>query len=478
MSLEEVPNFQPSFTHARQSVLARDDVSPEVRDTALAMIDRDESEQVARRKAGIAILDLTAHETFAQGSVDPSALTPATLASFSVEAERLGDEERRVRYREVALNSSLLRDILAAMPTRQAAALREMAARLPPSGEIPSAVGERAVEPGDSALERLKADLAAGHDPEAVGGEILATARAFAASGRAAPAKELARMFRSAVGMAEEREPDTSQRAAIVQAILSDLDRAVRHGEGMAGRAATFDVLRQAVARQQASFADDAFAAGATLYPELGPPAPVDWSQPPEKLVPSFVQRAHQAIRISERREGAPVIPFTQKEIATLRDQLDQFPPERQAPLLQALARLPGGFVAGVAQAIAGPESMGDAQSNALAAALSFFAQGTSASARVAGQVLRGARLLRDGVRGHQAAVMTSPEALELIETMGVTAAETRDLSPAIADTIEALYLYRMHSAGRAGSTVNLATLRLVVQNILGLSPLRSLQSQ
>jgi hypothetical protein len=77
--------------------------------------------------------------------------------------------------------------------------------------------------------------------------------------------------------------------------------------------------------RQGEAFAQDPFTADTTLYPDVGPPAPIN----------DLTERIAQARTIAAYR-GIPVAPFTANELATLRQKLvDGTPQEREALLAQ-----------------------------------------------------------------------------------------------------------------------------------------------
>jgi len=85
----------------------------------------------------------------------------------------------------------------------------------------------------------------------------------------------------------------------------------------------------EAIQRHQAeAFARDPFAAGTALYPDVGPPVPIE----------DVAGRIRQARTIAAYR-GIPVMPFAADEIATMRRQLaDGTPQERDAVLAQVNA--------------------------------------------------------------------------------------------------------------------------------------------
>jgi hypothetical protein len=87
----------------------------------------------------------------------------------------------------------------------------------------------------------------------------------------------------------------------------------------------------KAIQHQQVeAFAKDAFVAGTALYPDVGPPAPIN----------DLTDRIAQARTIAAYR-GIPVAPFTANELATLRQRLIDGTPQERDALLAQLSALP-----------------------------------------------------------------------------------------------------------------------------------------
>ena len=82
--------------------------------------------------------------------------------------------------------------------------------------------------------------------------------------------------------------------------------------------------------RQREAFAKDAFTAGTALYPEVGPPMPID----------NLAGRIAQARTIAAYR-GSPVAPYTAGEIAAMRYQLAKGAPQEREAVRRQLNALP-----------------------------------------------------------------------------------------------------------------------------------------
>ena len=91
-------------------------------------------------------------------------------------------------------------------------------------------------------------------------------------------------------------------------------------------RAAAESILEQ----QAEAFAQDAFSAGTSLYPDVGPPKPIE----------DMVGRIAQARAIAAYR-GIPVVPFTADELAQTRRQLATGTPQEQQAVRVLIDSLP-----------------------------------------------------------------------------------------------------------------------------------------
>lgn len=89
---------------------------------------------------------------------------------------------------------------------------------------------------------------------------------------------------------------------------------------------------------QTDAFASDPYAAGTALYPDVGPPKPID----------DLAGRIAQARTIAAYR-GIPVAPFTVDEMAVLRRKLADGTPQERDALLAQLNALPDDMRAAIA---------------------------------------------------------------------------------------------------------------------------------
>ena len=132
-----------------------------------------------------------------------------------------------------------------------------------------------------------------------------------------------------------------AQEAALVLFAHASVDRQQRQIDSLP--AGEFRDTAAALQRQQAeAFARDAFAAGTALYPEVGPPAPID----------DIAGRTRQARQIAWLR-GAPVAPFTADELARMRQRLVNGSATEQQAIRTQFAALPDDMKAAVTPQLA-----------------------------------------------------------------------------------------------------------------------------
>jgi hypothetical protein len=162
-------------------------------------------------------------------------------------------------------------------------------------------------------------------DPASLPPDALA---GFAARAAALGEPELAARYRALAG-------GQGTLADTIQSPPADQQRQIARIEAAGAddpNAALVGALKEIVGHQQAAFAHDALLAGSRLYAaDLGPLPPID----------DLAARAAYAAHVSARRGGIDVLPFTQAEIAGLRQRLDTAPPAERERIVRALAVLP-----------------------------------------------------------------------------------------------------------------------------------------
>lgn len=264
------------------------------------------------------------------------------------------------------------------------------------------------------------------------------------------------------VAQAVGQAPPTQQTAAI-----EEMRTKIEKGAQDNATIVQLDTMRKTQQAQEGEFAKDAYAAGTALYPQVGKPAPVDFNNPDPA---ALGMRAAQATQISALRNNMPVLPFSQDEMASLRNKLDAAPPDQQAKIMVGLSSLPADQLPRVAAALAGKKDAADPTSQAYAAALAFFAEKDPARAAVANQILQGAQLIRAGGEGGIKPAVTSDAWQQ--EKQNLIGTALKDLSPetqaTIGSAIGAHYTYLMRASGRQGDKTDTDILDKSVKAVLG----------
>lgn len=247
--------------------------------------------------------------------------------------------------------------------------------------------------------------------------------------------------------------------AALTQ-LISDLRGKVRAGDQTNSSIIQIDQLQKIADQQATAFAKDPMAAGSAVYQNVGALAPLT----------DMPSRVAQADRIATNRGVKDISPYTEPEIAQIKQQVEAGDPQSQAKAFaQIAATVPARMIPKVAMQIAG-KGEGDPLSRSYAAALSFFAEQDPASQQIAGQILQGAKITRDlGEAGKKAPTADQAWQDTLQERMGNTFRDMGTKVPAVfADAIASVYTYQIHRLGRQGEKIDTDVLDSAAKAVLG----------
>ena len=185
------------------------------------------------------------------------------------------------------------------------------------------------IEARDSATESARVATVKGLDDR-----LGAATRGLATQPAAYRPGTLAALANAYDDAGESNKADSARRMALQEGFLLPFARS-----GAATQQRLIDSLpededraaAEAIQRRQAeAFAQDPFTAGTALYPDVGPPAPIN----------DLSDRIAQARTIAAYR-GIPVAPFTTNELATLRRKLVDGTPQERDALTAQLDALP-----------------------------------------------------------------------------------------------------------------------------------------
>lgn len=269
-------------------------------------------------------------------------------------------------------------------------------------------------------------------------------------------------------GRAAAEQAGQQPQAALTQ-MIGDLRDRVRTGDQANSTIIQLDQLEKIQQQQRAAFQKDPYAAGTSIYNDIGAPVAINWGDQPDNIAAAIGVRAAQARQISQR-SGFQAIPFSEPEIGAIRSRLEQAPPDEQAKIMRTLSTAPPDMLPGIAAALAGKRGDGDAVSRSYAAALAFYADKDPAAQAAADQVLRGSQIIRaDGAGGRKPAVTSDAWQSAYQDAVG---SALQDVSPQtrqmVSDAVAAAYVYQMNRAGKQGEKPDTDVINAAIKTVMG----------
>lgn len=427
------------------------------------------------RAAQIKGLDDTLEATLQFMPVSPGTYKKGTLSNLAEGYEAAGEKSKAATARLLASMEDQILTFAQSPKSAQEETLRTIAAALAPGkagsllGSLNTAANKDKAEAGKTATSEftaLKTAADNGVRMDTLDGKAKAAVDLAVKAGDFTKAREIADFYDGQVRAQAAGQATPTQLATAI----TDMRTRIEKGEQENAPIRQLDAMRDVQQKQDAAFNKDAFAAGTSLYPEVGQPVPINWAERPDSIAATLAMRAQQARQISERREGQKVIPFTEPEISALRQKLDESPPDQQGRLMASLSMLPADQIPGVAAALAGKNDTGDPLSRSYAAALSFYADKSPEQAAIADQILRGARLTKEmGDSGKKAATTSDAWQAALQDRVGNVFLDMGAKVPAtVADAIASVYTYQMARAGRQGEKTDADVLDKAISTVLG----------
>ena len=453
-------------------LMARPDLPVAVKSLAVAKLEKQSSAFEAMKAAQIKDLSNTLQATTQMMIYSPQSYKKGTLEMIANGYELAGNMAEAVNTRILAQHE----DLLLTFSTSGDAAQRRIIEGLLPGHAKALAAGiiagdekarvdaqkqamsefsgvKEAVEKGGVKIDTLAPKLKTAVDLALKGGDIK-TAREIVEYAEA----------QSAAGVVGQQTPTA------MAAVINEIKSKIEGGEQDNTTIKTLDFAKDIQQKQKAAFDKDAFAAGTDLYPDVGKAAPIPWDAKPDDLMGVFAARASQARLISAKREGIPVVPFTDPEMAQLRQHLEQSPPDRQASIMSTLSLLPPDMLPGVAAALAGKNDTGDQLSRSYAAALSIYSDRDPATKPIADQVLRGAAIIKNmGDSGKKPPTTADAWQTAMQDRIGAAFIDMgAKVPPMVSDAIASVYTYQMHRAGRQGEKLDPDMLDSAITTVLG----------
>jgi len=453
---------------AKLDIFSRTDLPTAVKASAVTMMEKKSAAFEAWKAAESKNLEDNARVVLSTAMLDPANYQDGTLLAYADRFEAVGKGEEATRFRVLAAMEGTLKNFMGSATDAQRATVSEFLKGLPK--EIADSVTKGDTKGRGEAKARAAEAFAVlqtaakdNIDQPGLEKQAREAITHYNTAGDHEGARKVAQFYENAIAT----RAVVSQSPAAAAQSIAELKTLADSGKATAQQLELHHAMLEGMQRQATAFAKDAFAAGTRLYPDLGAPAPLDWGQP-ANLPAALAARAQQARQISARRDNMEVLPFSEPEIAMLRQQIDAAPPDQQGRIMQTLAALPADMMPRVAIALAGKS--GEKVSRGYTAAMGLIGEADPGSREVATEILKGTQIMRaDGGGGRKPAQTSNAWLTELQTLTGdslrAVHAETReDLNAAIA----AVYVSRMHNAGKQGDSTDIDVLRSSARAVLG----------
>lgn len=458
---------------AQLDILNRTDIPAAVKASAYAKIEKQSAAVEAMKTAQVKSLDDTLEATTQTMIAAPTTYKRGTLAMLADSYEAAGDRSAAVNTRILAANE----DALLTFATSSESAQRRILEGLLPGKAKALAAGILAADEktrgeagkvARSEFDAIKEAAEKGNIP--IGTMVKKIGDAVDMAVRSGDPLLPRQIYEYADARAKAESIGKAGPTGQEQ-LLTDLRSRIEEGEQANASIKQLDFAQEISRKQKEAFAQDAFSAGTSLYPEVGKPVPINWGDKPDSLAAALAMRASQARQISSRREGLPVIPFTVAEVEGLRNHLDKGPPDLQASLLKTLALSPPDMLPGIAATLAGKKETSDQISRSYAAALGIYWDKDPATAPIADQILRGASIIRTmGANGKEPPTASPIWNTTFQESLGNIFRDMGDRVPAeFAAAVASIYAYQMQQAGKQGvATPDPAVMRKAIEAVGG----------
>lgn len=450
-------------------------LSPAVKASVATKLSKESATLEATRTAQIKGLRDTGEAALQMIVMSPMSVKKGTFGAIADGFEAAGEKSDAVTYRFLASIEDQLANFSQAPKSAQEETLRSVAAALAPgkAGSLMSALNtasnkdkSETAKTANADFEALKTAAANAVRMETLVDRAKGVVEGYTRAGDFTKAREAQDWFNTQVSAQAAGQAPAPQLAAAI----ADMRTRIEGGEQTNMAIRQLDALKDTQQRQAAAFSKDALTTGSEVYAgQIGPLPPVT----------DLAARVAYANKVSEFRGGAPVLPFTEPEIATMRQKLDEAPPAQQAKTFQTIAaNVPADMIPNVAAALSGKDG-GDRLSRSYAAALSFYAEKDPASQLVGDKILRGAELIRNGGDGvRKPAVTEDAWQSALQERIGNL---LRDADPRavgiIPSAVASYYVAEMHRSGQQGEKTDIDVLNRSIEAVLGKPVVRNGQA-
>lgn len=458
-------------------ILQRQDLPLPVRTAAATMLERRSSAYEAMRTAQVKSLNDTLEATTQAMIASPSQYKVGTLSRIADAYETAGDTSAAVNTRILARFEKTLLEFSSSTETAQKRIIEGLLpgkAKALAAGLIAADEKERgeAGKVAHSEFSAIREAIAGGVSIDTLGPKVKAAIEMAVRSGDPLLSRQILEFAETTSKAGRVAQATPTQ----FETMLGEARTRIEQGAQTNADIKLMTMMEETQRKQATAFSHDAFAAGTSLYPEVGKPVPLNWADASDNLTAALAMRALQARQISARRDGLAVLPFSEPEIQQLRNHLNASTPDAQAALMSRLAMLPADMLPRIAIALAGKDNASDHLSRSYAAALSLFSTRDPTLAPIASQVLQGAALMKNmGAAGKEPP--TASQAWQA-EAQTILGNSLRDLDPkaqaVVAASIASIYTYKMFQAGRQGDPIDTGVLDDATRTVLGTPVIRN----
>ncbi len=427
-------DLKAGYDQASADIQNRTDLSKEVRDSALATLNKQASAVTSYQTSAIKALKDESDSYRLTAYLSPNGVDPAKMASFAARAEALGDQSLASTYRVLAAVAPTGSNTLQSMPADQLKMLKSMEEG-PAKKLIEGLESGRAddLTKANDLTAKLQQAQKDGLDPTGLRDMANEAARLYASAGKSEKAREVAQTYGTMIAAAGVLKMDpVAQKQA-----LAELEKIATDGQINEQQAALHRLLKDGIAQQAAEFQKDAFSAGRKLYGL------------PILPVSDGAGRTQQAALIAERRGLRPdqVATMSDEELTALRSQMGANPQAARQTLQGIAAAYPPEAIPLLGAGLAGKDDVADPVSRGLAAALSFY---HDKRPDIADTILDGVtkrKTMGDALRN----MPKSDTFFEAVQTKMGNAFKSLDgkVPALVVNAAEAIYTSKMVAAGR-----------------------------
>jgi Phage tail lysozyme len=363
-----------------------------VRQAAAAKIEKQSSLAESARSATIKGLDNQFEATTQAIMLTPQAVPKGTLAKIAQGYEDAGDTAKAQNVRYLASIEGQFYDFATAPKTTQEVMHSMLSGRAKELAAIAMKGNGDALKMADAGFEGLKTAAQSGINLETMKAKADEAIKYALAAGNPNKAQEISDFY----GAHVRAQQAGKQNPAAIEATLREWKQQIENGHNDNRSLQAYKALGDTYKKQQESFDQDAFKTGVDKYGFQV--QPMNWQG---DIAKQLADRQAIAQQISSNEGNRTVLPFSQAEVADLRNRLEQGNAQQQEAIMRSLAVMPAAAIPHVAAALAGGKEA-TVLSRSYAAAVNFFANPDPQVQATGRLVLDGAQRIKESGDGER----------------------------------------------------------------------------